>query len=446
MKQKSPKSSETISLITLIDYNIPTIGVGFMFFLVSLYLMKFATDILLISPVMMGFIFGLSRIWDAITDPLAGYLSDRTNFSMGRRRPWMMASAPFVCFSFIMIWYQPVELSVEFSSLWIAVAVLLFYSAMTAFNVPHHSLGAELSPNYHERTKVFGVRHMVWNCGSLLALLAMHQLIVGNNPKKDAFDIALIAGLITFALIIWTVFRTQERKEYQGRGEKNPITAFSDVLRNKHAVLLLVVFFIENLGFATIGILTPYVAEYVVLRPERTAIYILTYLVPCILSVPVWISLSKRIGKKKTWLISMVLTGFGFGGMFFLSAGADTLILLLAFVCGVGAGSGAAMAPSIQSDVIDYDEYLTGKRKEGTYFASWNLVFKTATGITFMITGFVLGASGFVPNQDQTENAKFAILFLYALFPFCCYLIGGLILTRFSFNESAHQKIRQALS
>ena len=446
MKQKSAKSSETISLITLIDYNIPTIGVGFMFFLVSLYLMKFATDILLISPVMMGFIFGFSRIWDALTDPLAGYLSDRTNFSMGRRRPWMIASAPFVCFSFIMIWYQPVELSVEFSSLWIAVAVLLFYSAMTAFNVPHHSLGAELSPNYHERTKVFGVRHMVWNCGSLLALLAMHQLIVGNNPKKDAFDIALIAGLITFALIIWTVFRTQERKEYQGRGEKNPLTAFSDVLRNKHAVLLLVVFFIENLGFATIGILTPYVAEYVVLRPERTAIYILTYLVPCILSVPVWISLSKRIGKKKTWLISMVLTGFGFGGMFFLSAGADTLILLLAFVCGVGAGSGAAMAPSIQSDVIDYDEYLTGKRKEGTYFASWNLVFKTATGITFMITGFVLGASGFVPNQDQTDSTKLAILVLYALFPFFCYLIGGLILTRFSLNESAHQKIRQALS
>ena len=155
MKLKSARSSETISLITLIDYNIPTIGVGFMFFLVSLYLMKFATDILLISPVMMGFIFGLSRIWDAITDPLAGYLSDRTNFSMGRRRPWMIVSAPFICFSFLMIWYQPVELSVEFASLWIAVAVLLFYSAMTAFNVPHHSLGAELSPNYHERTKVF---------------------------------------------------------------------------------------------------------------------------------------------------------------------------------------------------------------------------------------------------------------------------------------------------
>ena len=318
MNQKSSKSSEVISLMSLIDYNIPTIGVGFMFFLVSLYLMKFATDILLIAPATMGLIFGLSRIWDAITDPLAGYLSDRTNFHMGRRRPWMLASAPFVCFSFIMIWTQPLDLSAEFSSVWVAVAVVLFYSAMTAFNVPHHSLGAELSPNYHERTKIFGVRHMVWNCGSLLALLAMHQLIVGNNPRKDAFDIAMIAALITFFLIFWTVFRTPERKDYQGRGEKNPITAFSDVLRNKHAVLLLIVFFIENLGFATIGILTPYIAEYVVLRPERTAIYILMYLIPCIFSVPVWIALSRVIGKKNTWLISMVLTAFGFGGMFFL--------------------------------------------------------------------------------------------------------------------------------
>ena len=142
----------------------------------------------------------------------------------------------------------------------------------------------------------------------------------------------------------------------------------------------------------------------------------------------------------------MGLTGFGFGGMFFLYPGSDALILILAFLCGVGGGSGAAMAPSIQSDVIDYDEYLTGKRKEGTYFASWNLVFKTATGITFMITGFVLGASGFVPNQDQTDSTKLAILVLYALFPFFCYLIGGIILSRFSLNESAHQKIRQALS
>ena len=79
--------------------------------------------------------------------------------------------------------YQPVELSVEFASLWIAVAVLLFYSSMTAFNVPHHSLGAELSPNYHERTKVFGF--VIW-FGTVVPFgpLAMHQLIVGNNPKK----------------------------------------------------------------------------------------------------------------------------------------------------------------------------------------------------------------------------------------------------------------------
>ncbi len=445
VKYSNTKLDEILSVRTLFDYNVPALGVGFMFFLVSLYLMKFATDELLIAPAAMGFIFGLSRIWDAITDPVAGYYSDRTNTAMGRRRPWMISSVPFIFFAFIMIWSPPAGLERSFSGVWMAAAVILFYSAMTAFNVPHNSLGAELSPNYHQRTRVFGVRHMVWNSGALLALVAMHQLIVGEDPRGDAFYIAVMAGTITTVLIFWMVFRVRERKDYQGRGEKNPVVAFSDVIKNKHAVLLLVVFFIENLGGATIAILTPYISEYIILKPERTVFYILMYLIPSIISVPLWVSLSRKIGKKKTWLISMWITGLGFGGMFFLYPGADALISILAFVCGLGAASGAAVAPSIQSDVIDYDEYRTGKRKEGTYFSSWNLVFKTATGITFMITGFILSASGFVPNQEQTETAKFALLFLYAVFPFCCYISGAIIFSRFSLDEAEHMKIREKL-
>lgn len=74
-----------------------------MFFMVTLYLMKFSTDVLLISPAVMGMIFGVSRIWDAVTDPPAGYLSDRTNTEAGRRRPWIIASVPFICGTFYMM-------------------------------------------------------------------------------------------------------------------------------------------------------------------------------------------------------------------------------------------------------------------------------------------------------------------------------------------------------
>jgi GPH family glycoside/pentoside/hexuronide:cation symporter len=445
VSDSSNPSTEVLPLSTIVNYNIPTMGVGFMFFMVTLYLMKFSTDVLLISPAAMGIIFGLSRIWDAVTDPVAGYMSDRTSLKSGRRRPWMLCSIPFIAVTFFMMWNPPLDLSEAALIMWMAAAIIFFYTAMTAFTVPHTSLGAELSTNYHERTRIFGLRHMIWNSGSLLALVAMHQLITGENIRQIAFVITVLAAVVTSVLIFWMYLNTSERPEFQGRGESNPLVAFGDVLRNKHAVLLLVVFFIENLGAATIGILTPYIAEYIVGRPEKTVIYILLYLLPSVLSVPLWIPLSRIVGKKAMWMFSMLVTAFGFGGMFFLEEGSDTLISVLAFVCGLGAGSGAVVGPSIQSDVIDFDEYKTGKRKEGIYFAAWNFVFKSATGITLMLTGFVLSASGFVPNVEQNETAKLALLTLYAIFPLVCYVIGALIFSRFKMSESDYQDIRAKL-
>tara|TARA_B100000131_G_C18087187_1_gene600677 strand:- start:386 stop:1783 length:1398 start_codon:yes stop_codon:yes gene_type:complete len=438
-----------LPLKTIVNYNIPTVGVGFMFFIVSLYLMKFSTDVLLISPAVMGLIFGISRIWDAVTDPLAGYLSDRTTLKAGRRRPWMLASVPFICGAFYVMWNPALGLSSTYNAVWMGIAVLLFFTSMTAFVVPHTSLGAELSTNYHERTKIFGLRHMLWNSGSLLALIAMHQLIVRADVRQTAFFISIVAALVTAALIIWMFLAVKERPEFQGRGEPNPFVAFTDVLKNKYALLLLVVFFIESLGGATIGILTPYIAEYIVGRPDKTVIYILLYLIPSVVSVPLWVPLSRRIGKKTLWLFSMLVTGFGFGGMFFLlfleETQSDILISILALICGLGAGSGAVVAPSIQADIIDYDEYRSGKRKEGTYFATWNFVFKSATGITMMLTGFVLSASGFVPNVEQGDTAKLALLTLYAIFPLVCYSVGALIFSRFKLDESVYKEIRSSL-
>jgi len=444
-ENKTSSSQGLLPLSTILYYNVPTVGVGFMFFIVSLYLMKFATDELLISPAAMGAIFGISRIWDAVTDPLAGYFSDRTNLKSGRRRPWMLVSIVPIVLTFYMMWNPPEDLNQAGTVIWMGIAVVLFYTAMTAFSVPHTSLGAELSKNYHERTKIFGLRHMMWNSGSLLALVAMHLLITGENVRELAFYISIVAGAATAILIFWMFVNITERPEFQGRGETNPFTAFSDVFRNKHARILLVVFLVESLGGATIGILTPYIAEYIVGRPEKTVVYILLYLIPSVFSVPLWLPLSRRVGKKNMWIFSMIVTGLGFGSMFFLEEGSDTLISVLAVICGLGAGSGAVVAPSIQADVIDYDEYRTGKRKEGAYFATWNFVFKSATGLTLMLTGFVLSYTGFAPNVEQTDEAKFALLVLYALFPLVCYLAAALVFTRFSLDEKAYKEIRSAL-
>ena len=438
-------ADEQIPLSRIVTYSSPALGVGCMFFLVNLYLMKFSTDVLFIAPAAMGTIFGISRIWDAISDPLAGYFSDRTRARLGRRRPWMLASALPIALIFMWMWSPPPGLSHTMVVAWMAVGVLGFYSAMTIFVVPHAAFGAELSTGYDDRNRIFGWRHVAFNGGAFIALAAMQLLILSETPRSDALLVALAVAIPTMATIVWSALKLRERTEYQGRGPSHPYAAFADVLKNPHARLLLIVLLIENVGGATISVLTPYIAQYIVGTPELTVFYIALYMIPSTVTVPMWIPLARRFGKKRLWLFSMALTAIAFGGMFFLHEGSSVLISVLAVLAGTAGGCGAVVGPSIQADVIDYDEYTTGQRKEGAYFAAWNFVFKSSTGVTLILTGWVLQLSGFVPNVEQTEGAKLALRSLYALFPLACYGIGALLFIRFSLNREEHGRIRVAL-
>lgn len=442
---RRPGAPGRVGLRVITAYNVPTIGIGYMFLLVNMYMMKFATDELYIAPSTIGLIFGISRIWDAVTDPVAGYLSDRTRTRFGRRRPWILAAIVPIGLAFYMVWSPPLDVTGGWLVAWMAAGVFLFYSAMTIFIVPHTSLGAELSVDHHERTQIFGVRHVTWTLGSFAAVAGMAALIGADDARGMASWLAVAAIVGTSAMLIWMVTGVHERDEYQGRGASNPFTAFGDVLRNPHALLLLAVFLIESVGGATITVLTAYISEYIVGTPEYTAYFILLYMIPSAASVPIWVWVSRRVGKKRLWIASTIATGLGFGAMIFLTEGAVILISSLAFVLGLGAGAGAVVAPSIQADVIDYDELVTGQRKEGAYFAAWNFVFKLATGITLMLTGVVLEAAGFAPNQEQSDSAKLALKVLYALFPLGCYGVGALLLTRFRLDEAEHARIRSAL-
>ena len=119
---------------------------------------------------------------------------------------------------------------------------------------------------------------------------------------------------------------------------------------------------------------------------------------------------------------------------------------ILSFILGTAGGIGAVVAPAIIADIIDYDEYLTGERKEGTYYAVWNMVRKGAGSLTAIVTGFVLQAVGFEPNVEQSESTKLALRTLFALLPAAGYFFGAMIFMRFNFNEKEHTKIRQILA
>ena len=449
-------NKQIVPIGTSIVYGLPGIGAGYMYLLVNLYIMKFSTDVLLIAPAVMGVIFSISRIWDAVSDPVAGYLSDRTTFKFGRRRTWILVSFVPISLGFLAVFSPPASIEGQALDTWMMFAILGFYSAMTLFLVPHMALGAEISDDYHERTKLFGVRHIGFTLGSILALVSMSILIneevkPEGNVRQLASNLALLSVLIMSAFIIFSVSRLKERPEYQNRVNKNPFKAFRDVWKNYHAKILLIILFIENLGGAVIGVLTLYVTQYIVEAPEWAPLIIFAYMFPAAASVPLWIPLSRKYGKIKLWIFSLAATGIAFGGIFvipFLDSVTERLIVIFtgAILGGIAAGCGGAVGPSIKGDVIDYDEYLTGERKEGTYFAAANFVFKSATGIMLLLTGFVLQFSGFIPNQPQTMEVKVALISLYGLVPLIFYSLGAFILyKKFKFGEKEHAAIKSEL-
>ena len=439
----------------VLAYGAPGVGAGYMYLLVNLYVMKFSTDVLLIAPAVMGIIFSVSRVWDAVSDPVVGYLSDRTKSRFGRRRTWILASVVPIAAVFVMVFAPPEALGNAGRIAWMATAIIGFYSVMTVFLVPHLSLGAELSENYHERSRLFGMRHAAFTIGSILALGSMQALINAEAAGEAAvrevtFTLAILASAVMTVALLGSVPLLRERADFQGRVTEKPFRAFADVWRNVHARLLIVVTFIENVGSAAIGVLTLYVMQYVVGAPRWAPLVVLSYMVPSAASVPMWLPLSRRFGKVRLWMFSMVLTGLSFGGMFVLPF-LDTMetrlvtIFVLAFFAGLAAGAGGTIGPSVQGDVIDYDEHLTGERKEGSYFATWNFVYKSAMGVMLALTGFVLQASGFVPNQEQTMTVQLAMVSLYGLFPLVCYAVGAALFSRFKLDEQAHAEIRAQL-
>ncbi|MEX0941013.1 MAG: MFS transporter [Pseudomonadales bacterium] len=450
----SVASNDRLKWSVIFAYGAPGVGAGYMYLLLGLYIMKFSTDVLLIAPAVMGTIFGLSRVWDAVSDPLVGYLSDRSKTRLGRRRSWLLASTLPLGVMFVWVFSPPDALQDGALIAWMAVGVIGFYTAATIFIVPHMSLGAELTPSYHERSRLYGLRHAAFTLGSILALVSMYALINAEGEgeaavRLTAFQLSGAAALVTVGLIVYAVYKLRERSDFQGRVNENPFSAFKDVWQNLHARLVLVVSFIEHIGSAVIGILTLYIAQYVVGRPELAVFIILSYMIPSTFSVPLWIPLSRRFGKIRMWMFSMMLTGLSFGAMFslpFLAPDAKVpTIFFLAVFAGLAAGCGGTIAPSIQSDIIDYDEYVTGERKEGSYFAAFNFVHKSATGVMIFITGYVLQFSGFVPNAAQTMTVQIAMVTLYGLFPLVCYTIGTYMFSKFTLDEATYEVMRREL-
>jgi GPH family glycoside/pentoside/hexuronide:cation symporter len=426
-------------------YSVPMIAFGIMGMLFATYLMKFATDELLIAPAAMGTLLFLARLWDGVSDPLTGFLSDRTRSRFGRRRSWMLSAAIPCGVGLWMMWSPPLGLSVPELVIWMAIALFVYETASTMFLVPYGALGMELTPNYHERTRLFGYRHMIGAIGTLSGLVCLQLMNMAEDKREFAGQLSMFTSVVVAGLILWAARVLPERRDFQGRASKPLLSAFFDVVRNPHSRLLLIVYGVETFGAASIGLMVPYVVEYVLPMQALMVPILITYIVPQFAFTPLWMALARRFGKKQVWLSAMLLSVVAFGGLFTVTE-PGAMVWVWTFLAGFAGGCGAVVAPSIQADVIDYDEYLSGERKEGAYLSVWNLVRKGAGSLTALAAGVALQFAGFEPNIEQSEETKLIMRGLLALLPCICYLIGAVLFMRFAFNEADHARIRKTLA
>ena len=436
---------ERVPLATLLSWGPPVSALAATLLFLQFFFLKFATDVLLIAPAVVGSIFAAGRLWDAISDPIVGTLSDRTNTRLGRRRPWMLLGIPLLAVTLLMTWMPPRAVSGGALIAWLSVSLFGFYTAYTMYAVPHQSLGSELSTDHHERSRIFGVYNASFMVGMMFAFGGMQYVMTSQDQRTAAAQLAIPVALGVMAILLIPPTRLRERPEYQGRGPASSFHALRDVLRNRHAQRLLFVQFVQMLGTGVIGILSPYLVQYILKRPDLVGPLPALFVIFNLASVPIWVLLSRRFGKRQVWVGALTASSLVFGAVAFVGEGDVWLITLLLPLAGIALGCGGTVGPSILADVIDGDELDTGERKEGAYNAAWGFAFKSSNALVILVTSLVLQAIGFEPNVEQSDFAKLAIRGLYGVMPLSMFLLAAAVLRGFRLDEAEHARIRAQL-
>lgn len=303
------RKTTTLPLRTVVGFALPGLGYGAIDLIFMTFTLKFATDTLLIPPALMGGVFAAGRLWDAVSDPIVGYLSDITvSTGLGRRRMWMLSAAVPFGFFFSATFSPPASLiSVTALASWMAAGIFCYYSAHTAFTVPHLALGAELSEtvSYADRTRLFGARAFCSNgIGGLagvgcLALLFHAQSSDPDSMRATTARVCGALGLFTALLITLAVALLPEVAGRSGLSRRHhPFSLAAVILSTRHARVFTSVATLHEGSRAAFAVLGPYVIQYgLELSPMWVAPLMAAYLLGTLVGIPFWVSLAAAHGK-----------------------------------------------------------------------------------------------------------------------------------------------------
>ncbi|MGE4489729.1 MAG: MFS transporter [Kiritimatiellales bacterium] len=411
-----------------------------------------------VSPVLVGLVQSLPRLWDAFSDPLMGHISDNTRSRFGRRRPYMLIGAVLSGLTFAILWCLPSDWSELSYFLYFLCISLLFYTALTVFMVPWGALGLEMTQDYHERTRIQAVSLLFANIGALIMpwLFALTQLSVFKNQLQGAKAVGIGVGiLLTLSGLIPALFCKEKHYQEAAQDSKLSLRAgLKETCSNRVFIRLTLAVLFAATGVFTINTLSPYIIIYYVMggNVKEAAVYTgwngTAWMAASILAVAPVSWIVTRIGKKAAFLVFLGCTVLGhLSKIWCYNPNHPLLVIIPPILIAAGFIAIWMVGSSMIADICDLDELKTGARREGSYQAIYGWILKMGQSLAFLLGGILLTATGFDKSLGGSQGAD-TILYMRILeagLPAVTAILAIWILWRYPLNESQVRKIREQL-
>lgn len=433
-------SSKRLSAWRLSAYGLASIPLAMAALPIYVNVPKFYSDVIGLNLATIGGLLLAARLFDAIQDPLLGYWSDLTRDSKWGRHIWLMAGTPLLALSMLGLFNPPAPpaLSQTMMMWWLVAMLLTVYTAFSMIQISYQAVGAELSDDKIERTRVTSYREGFGLIGVFLAA-ALPQVLTQQFGAREGYAIfAMMFIPLIFLLVGLTVLLSPKPITRTETVVKNALTNMLLPLKNLHFKPLLLVFVFNGIAASIPATLVLFFIEDVIKAPQYSAQFLIAYFAAGAAGMPLWVWLSGRIGKSRAWLVGMVVSIVAFVWAYTLGAGDIAAFMVICVLSGLGLGADLSLPPSILADVIDEDTKRGLGRNEGAYFGLWNLVSKFNLALAAGIALPALAILGYVPGANTAESATSLtyLAMIYALLPCALKAIAAVALINTPFFKS----------
>lgn len=440
--------TEKLAMKTKVLYGIADLGISLLTASIQFFLLFYYTDIAGINPGLAGTALLVGKLtWDAINDPVFGYLSDRTRSRWGRRKPYMLLGAiPFGLSIWLLFSLPPGLVGVK-AFLAVLGSFLLADTTQTLVSVPYYALSAELTYDYDERTSLISIRMIFTVLGYILgaaATTAVAGLFMNMGWTKNAAysGMGAIFGVVAIITLLITTYGVKETPRPDLLPAKMLLKEqISQVLKNRPFVQYMIMSTIISISFTLLTALLPYFITYQLNMADQTSFIMLVLLGTIAIFLIPWRMVSKKMNKGPAYALGLFIASIAILTAFFLPQGPTPWIYAIAFVAGLGFSAQYVFPWSMIPDVIEVDASKSGERHEGIYFGVNAFLGKITGAVGIAVAGWALDLYGYVPDAVQTARALFGIRFFYAIVPVIAFMIALPLLIWYPITREKHAEL-----